>query len=122
MALLLGRRPVCLIDEPEMCLHPPQAYSLGKFIGRFGESDKHLTFVATHSSYFLRGIIETSTHACIIRLSRERGVFKGRLVNNKLIKEFTQKPVTRAETVLDGIFTNATILVEAEGDRLYRCA
>jgi energy-coupling factor transporter ATP-binding protein EcfA2 len=25
IALLLGRRPVCLIDEPELCLHPPQA-------------------------------------------------------------------------------------------------
>ena len=24
VALLLGNRPVCLIDEPEMCLHPPQ--------------------------------------------------------------------------------------------------
>src|SRR5205814_7094298 len=38
VALLLGRRPVCLIDEPEMCLHPPQAYNLGRFIGRFGVS------------------------------------------------------------------------------------
>ena len=32
VALLLGRRPVCLIDEPEMCLHPPQAYNLGRFM------------------------------------------------------------------------------------------
>lgn len=23
LTLLLGRRPVVLIDEPEMCLHPP---------------------------------------------------------------------------------------------------
>ena len=29
VALLLGRRPVCLIDEPEMCLHPPQANGNG---------------------------------------------------------------------------------------------
>src|SRR5262249_49081727 len=27
IGLLLGRRPVCLIDEPELCLHPPQAYA-----------------------------------------------------------------------------------------------
>ena len=25
VALLLGRRPLCVVDEPEMCLHPPQA-------------------------------------------------------------------------------------------------
>src|SRR5690606_21885725 len=27
--LLLERRPLCLLDEPEMCLHPPQAYAMG---------------------------------------------------------------------------------------------
>ena len=33
ITILLGRRPVCVIDEPEMCLHPPQAYNLGQFVG-----------------------------------------------------------------------------------------
>jgi hypothetical protein len=28
ITLLLGRRPISLIDEPEMSLHPPQAYAL----------------------------------------------------------------------------------------------
>jgi predicted ATPase len=60
VSLLLGRRPVCLIDEPEMCLHPPQAYNLGRFIGRFGASGDTATFVATHSSHLLRGIIQTA--------------------------------------------------------------
>jgi hypothetical protein len=49
IALLLGRRPLCLIDEPEMCLHPPQAYNLGHFIGEFGKSPDRATFVSTHS-------------------------------------------------------------------------
>jgi len=31
--LLLETRPLCLVDEPEMCLHPPQAYAMGRFIG-----------------------------------------------------------------------------------------
>ena len=47
IALLLGLRPVCLIDEPEMCLHPPQAYSLGRFTGRHAASKETATFVAT---------------------------------------------------------------------------
>lgn len=58
LTLLLGRRPVILIDEPEMCLHPPQAYALGRFIGKHGVSTDRVTFVATHSSHVLRGIIE----------------------------------------------------------------
>ena len=60
VSLLLGRRPVCLIDEPEMCLHPPQAYNLGRFIGRFGASRDNVTIVATHSSHLLRGVIQTA--------------------------------------------------------------
>ena len=38
MALLLSRRPLCLIDEPETCLHPPQAYRIGRFIGEHAGS------------------------------------------------------------------------------------
>jgi hypothetical protein len=41
IALLLGQRPVCLIDEPELCLHPPQAYALGRFIGEYGTTEPH---------------------------------------------------------------------------------
>ena len=46
ITLLLGQRPICLIDEPELCLHPPQAYALGRFIGRYGTSTERTTFVA----------------------------------------------------------------------------
>jgi hypothetical protein len=56
IALLLGRRPVCLIDEPELSLHPPQALALGRFIGKYGTEEPHVTFVATHSSHCLRGM------------------------------------------------------------------
>lgn len=60
VTMLLGQRPICLIDEPELCLHPPQAYALGRFIGKYGASSDHVTFVATHSSHILRGIIEAT--------------------------------------------------------------
>jgi len=42
IAILLGRLPVCLIDEPEICLHPPQAYNLGMFIGRHDHATPQL--------------------------------------------------------------------------------
>jgi len=69
LTLLLGRHPVILIDEPEMCLHPPQAHALGRFIGKYGVSSDHTTFVATHSSHVLRGVIEEKEKLEIIRLS-----------------------------------------------------
>jgi hypothetical protein len=118
VALLLGRRPVCLIDEPEMCLHPPQAYNLGRFIGRFGSSSDTATLVATHSSHLLRGIIQTAPQVQIVRLTRRDQVFSAHLVPANDLAEALSCPTLRAEAVLDGIFAQAVVVVEADGDRL----
>lgn len=118
LALLLGRRPVCLIDEPEMCLHPPQANNLGRFIGRFGASTDTTTVVATHSSHLLRGIIQTATKVQIVRLTRPGRRFSAHSVPASELKEAMLRPTLRAEAILDGIFSQAVVVVEAEGDRL----
>lgn len=117
IALLLGRRPVCLVDEPEMCLHPPQAYNLGSFIGRFGASTDGATFVATHSSQILRGVIQTNAKLQIIRLTKLAGQFHAHLVSSDTLKQALAKPTVRAESVLDGIFAQAVVVLEADGDR-----
>ncbi|HEY8085845.1 MAG TPA: TOPRIM nucleotidyl transferase/hydrolase domain-containing protein [Methylophilaceae bacterium] len=117
IALLLGRRPVCLIDEPEMCLHPPQAFNLGDFIGRFGTSTEEATFVATHSSQILRGVIQTGAKLQIIRLTKLAGQFHAHLVSSDALKLALAKPTVRAESVLDGIFAQAVVVLEADGDR-----
>jgi hypothetical protein len=118
LALLLGRRPVCLIDEPEMCLHPPQAYNLGRFIGRYGASNETATFVATHSSHVLRGVIQTATSVQIVRLTRRGSRFVGHVVPADTLAEAVAKPTLRAESVLDGIFAQAVVVLEADSDRL----
>ena len=118
VSLLLGRRPVCLIDEPEMCLHPPQAYNLGKFIGRFGAGEDTATLVATHSSHLLRGIIQTASQVQIVRLTRRDRLFAAHLVPASQLAEALSRPTLRAEAVLDGIFAQAVVVVEADGDRL----
>lgn len=117
-ALLLGRRPVCLIDEPEMCLHPPQALSLGRFIGNYGSSRNTVTLVATHSSQILRGIIQIAKDIQIVRLTRHEKNFSAHLVSAEILAEAVAKPTVRAESVLDGIFAQSVIVLEADGDRL----
>jgi len=117
LSLLLGRRPVCLIDEPEMCLHPPQAYQLGRFIGRFGASTDRATFVATHSSHVLRGVIREADSVQIVRLTRTAGAFAAHRVSAEVLADILKRPTVRAETVLDGIFAQAVTVVEADGDR-----
>ena len=118
IALLLGLRPVCLIDEPEMCLHPPQAYSLGRFIGRHAASKETATFVATHSAHVLRGVLQSTHDLEIIRLSRTGDQFHAHRVSADKLALALAKPTLRAETILDGIFSEAIVIVEADGDRL----
>ena len=118
VALLLGTRPVCLVDEPEMCLHPPQAYNLGRFIGRFGVNPESATFVATHSSHLLRGVLQTANNVQIVRLTRREQQFIAYLVPASQLTDALSRPTLRAEAILDGIFAQAVIVVEADGDRL----
>jgi hypothetical protein len=118
IALLLGLRPICLIDEPEMCLHPPQAYNLGRFIGRHAASKEAGTFVATHSAHVLRGVVQSTRDVDIIRLSRSDNQFHAHRVLADSLAQALTKPTLRAETILDGIFSEAIVIVEADGDRL----
>ena len=118
IALLLKQRPVCLIDEPETCLHPPQAYSLGRFIARHGVSKDVATFVATHSSQVLRGIVQSTQEVEIVRLTRNGGQFHARRLPAQDLVIALKKPTLRAESILDGIFSESVVIVEADGDRL----
>ena len=118
VALLLGRRPVCLIDEPELCLHPPQAYDIGKFIGQYGADPATATIVATHSSQLLRGIIQVTSQVQVVRLTRRGQLFRAHMVPPSELTEALSRPTLRAEAVLDGIFAQAVIVVEADGDRV----
>ncbi len=117
ISILLGRRPVSVIDEPEMCLHPPQAYNLGKFIGRFATSPETATFVATHSSHILRGVIQVSNAIQIIRMTRNSSGFSAHYVESSILREALKKPTVRAETILDGIFSQGVAVVEGDSDR-----
>jgi hypothetical protein len=115
--LLLEERPLCLIDEPEMCLHPPQAHAMGRFIGAHA-SDKTCTVVATHSSHVLRGILETNSQGQVIRLTRVGSTFQARKLNAELLQQATSRPRSRSEAILEGLLSDGVVLCEAEGDRI----
>ena len=115
--LLLEQRPLCLIDEPEMCLHPPQAHAMGRFIGMHA-SDNTCTVVATHSSHILRGILETNPRAHVIRLTRAVSTFQARNLSPELLDQATSKPRSRSEAILEGLLSHGVVLCEAEGDRM----
>src|SRR5262249_31358618 len=117
LSLMLGIKPIYLIDEPELCLHPPQAYYMGRFIGKHADSDKHATFVATHSSYLLRGMMETAPQLTIVRLVNTKLGFHAHLVPQEMLTECLRHPELRAEAMLDGVFAHGVAVVEGDGDR-----
>ena len=118
VTLLLAQRPLCLIDEPGMCLHPPQARAIGRFIGTYGAQPDGCTLVATHSSHVLRGILETNDRVSIIRLSRQQGGFRATHVSPEILTKATRKPLSRSEVILDGLFADGAVLCESDGDRI----
>ncbi len=115
ICVMLGLRPVVLIDEPEMSLHPPQAYQLGRFIGE-RSSHSQLTMVATHSGYLLRGILDGGKNVRVVRLTRPKDTFVARSLPNETLREAVRNPRSRAEATLDGLFSKSVILVESDGD------
>lgn len=122
IALLLGLRPVVLLDEPELCLHPPQAYQMGKFIGERATASK-ATLVATHSSHLLRGILDSGRPVTVVRLTHHKRQFFASLVPEETLRAAVRNPRSRAEATLDGAFARAVVVVESDGDReVYQAA
>jgi energy-coupling factor transporter ATP-binding protein EcfA2 len=118
MAMLVGYRPLCLIDEPESCLHPPQEYALGKFIGAHATEHGHTTVVSTHSSQILRGILERASAVTVVRLSHHGDQFLAHGVPPDQLNDAVKKPSVRSDQVLDGIFSDGVIVVESDTDRI----
>lgn len=115
--LLLGERALCLIDEPEMCLHPPQAYNMGRFIAANADRSG-CVIVSTHSSNILRGMIESGKPLQIVRLTRRNARFMARILSSQVFNDVVLKPRSRSESVLEGALSDAVVLCESEGDRL----
>ena len=98
---------------------------MGRFIAKFTRPSNHLTFIATHSSHVLRGILEaeTETRITVVRLTRKSGEFCGTMLDETSLLDCIRNPRTKAEAILDGLFSNGVIIVESEGDReVYQAA
>jgi len=64
-------RRILLIDEPEAFLHPSATRSLGRHLSHIVNQRNSSLIVATHSSDFLLGCLESSDNITIIRLTRD---------------------------------------------------
>ena len=118
--ILAGDPKVTLIDEPEAFLHPSLSNQLGKEIGKsLVNSSKKKLFVATHSSAFLMGCIQSGAPLNIVRLTYKNGVATSRLLEKDKILKLMRHPLLRSTGVLNGLFYESVIVTEADSDRAF---
>ncbi|MDR6871418.1 hypothetical protein J2Y55_002430 [Bosea sp. BE125] len=114
--VLTEARPVLLIDEPEAFLHPPQARLVGRQLSVDGYDRQ--TFIATHSSEVLQGLLggERGASVTVIRLSRAPGSAKAVCLRPEQIAELWKDPILRFSTILDGLFHDGVVVCESDAD------
>lgn len=117
--LLAGDPKITLIDEPEAFLHPALSNKLGKEIGRSLRTSKKRLLVATHSSSFLMGCIQSGAPLNIVRLTYKNGVPTSRILPKDKILHLMRHPLLRSTGVLNGLFFESVIVTEADSDRAF---
>jgi hypothetical protein len=115
-AISLSHR-VLLVDEPEAFLHPPLARLLGSSLSSLTQERGASLVVATHSSEFLMGCIESGTSTTIVRLTYERNVAGARVLAPGGLKALATDPLLRSTDALSGLFHRGVVVGEADADR-----
>jgi len=122
ISLLVLRRSLYLIDEPEAFLHPPQAFRLGSLIAEQAGPSRQI-ILATHSVDLLRGILSRGTDVQIVRVDRVGNANIFKQVDAERLKEIVTDPLLTSSRVLDGLFYSGAVVVEADSDaRFYHAA
>lgn len=102
LGLLVGTRPVVLIDEPEAFLHPPQAVQIGEMIAELAEPGRQV-IVATHNADVLRGMLNRGGNFDIIRVTRKGTAVHTTKVAATEVQTFAKDPVLATARVIEGL-------------------
>jgi hypothetical protein len=117
--IMAGDPKITLIDEPEAFLHPSLSNKLGKEIGRSLINSNKKLIVATHSSAFLMGCIQSGAPLNIIRLTYKNEFSTSRLLPKEKILTLMRNPLLRSTGILNGLFYESVIVTEADSDRAF---
>lgn len=120
---------IILIDEPEAFLHPPQAVALGRLLRKVAAERDLQIFCATHDRNFLSGLSAGEGGASdevdckFLRLRRDSAHLQSQYGFDFIDSGFSQEVRSiarlRYTSILDGLFSDAVVLVENETDALF---
>ncbi len=120
LLILAGGAEVLLIDEPEAFLHPPQARLLGRVLADQARGKQ--AFIATHSTDFLQGVLQSERPTTIVRVTRSGDTNHTAVLDENALKAFWSDSLLRHSNVLDGLFHDAVIVCESDSDCRYYSA
>ncbi len=111
-------RDIYLIDEPDVYLHPPQAYAAAKIIAE--EAKGKQLILATHNAHFLRGALAANRdRVSLVRLDRSGGTQIAKAVNIDAFETAKAEPIIRFTPILEAAFYQHVVVCEDEADCLF---
>lgn len=118
-ALLSLPQKIMLIDEPDAFLHPPLARRLGMNLVQLSQERDASLVVATHSSEFLMGCLESDATTSIVRLTFENGIATARALEPSYLAQLMKDPLLRSTGPLRALFHRGAVVTEADTDRAF---
>jgi hypothetical protein len=100
-------------------LHPSLSFKLGLEIAKVTLGTDKRLFVATHSSDFVMGCIQSGAPINIVRLTYRDGVATARILPNQDILRLMRNPLLRSAGVMSGLFYEFVIVTESDTDRAF---
>ena len=116
LAAKFSSHPICVIDEPEAFLHPPQARRLGAILAESAATGKRQMIVATHSSDIIRGAMDASRNVVVCRMVREGSLNRVSVLGRSELQDLWMKPLLRSSVAIDGLFHSGVVVCEGDSD------
>ena len=111
-------KSIYLIDEPDVYLHPPQAYATAREMVNI--SNGRQLFMATHNAHFVRGLLDTnSERVVLVRLDRSTDIQSAKVIDTEVFRGIDADPLVRFSNLLEAIFFPTSIVCENEADCLF---
>lgn len=118
-AILGSHSRIILIDEPEAFLHPALSRKLGYYLSTIACERSASVIVATHSSDFLMGCVESGIPVQVVRLTYGKNVATARCLAADDLQDLMRDPLLRSANVLAGLFHEGVIVGESDADRAF---
>lgn len=106
------------VDEPESFLHPPQARLAGEMLPSL-LGDGRQAFIATHSSDFIKGLLDAAKERVkIVRITRDGDNNTFTQLKHGTFHQLWSDTLLRYSNIMDGLFYSSVVICESDSDCL----